>query len=273
VNERPPITASRNFLLAGLSPSDFALLQPHLVQTRLASKEVLVEANRPIDEVLFLEDGVASIVQTFDNGSETEIGVVGREGIAGISVLLRSQQSPNRIYMQIDGSSVIRIGTHAFLQAVEQSQTLAAKLLAYVQTLLAQTGHTAAINARFTLPVRLARWLLMCHDRVDGDDIRVTHDVMATMLGVRRPGVTQALSNLEDIGSVRGHRARVEILDRALLEKYAGSAYGAPEVEYRRLIGSFGKSVEPSVALISNDDDINRVLAGSFSRSRREAVV
>jgi CRP-like cAMP-binding protein len=243
LNERRlPIMASRNFLLAGLNPSDFALLHPHLVQTRLTRKEVLVEAGCPIDHVFFLEDGVASIVQTFDDGRETEIGIVGREGIAGVSVLLKSQQSPNSIYMQIDGSSVIRVCAQAFMQAVEQSPTLAAKFLAYVQALLVQTGNTAAINARFTLPVRLSRWLLMCHDRVDGNDIRVTHDVMAIMLGVRRPGVTQAISSLEHIGSIRGHRARIEILDRLTLEKYAGSAYGTAEAEYRRLIGPFGKN-------------------------------
>jgi CRP-like cAMP-binding protein len=240
-NRAALVEASRNLLLSKLSPEDFALIQPHLSRSRLESGEVLVEAARPIEQVFFLEDGVASIVQTFDCGGETEIGVVGREGIAGASVLLQSQQSPHKIYMQVDGQSVIRIGSAALLQAVEQSRTLAANLLSYVQTLLAQTGQTAASNARFTIPKRLSRWLLMFHDRVDGDDVHVTHEAMAIMLGVRRPGITAALSTLEQVGGVQGHRGRVEIIDRKILENYAAGAYGVAEAEYRRLIGPFGK--------------------------------
>jgi CRP-like cAMP-binding protein len=238
----PLIESSRNLLLNSISPEDFALIQPHLARSCLGSGAVLVEAARPIEQVFFLEDGVASIVQTLNGGGEVEIGVVGREGIAGASVLLRSQQSPHKIYMQVDGQSVIGIPTHALVEAVEQSRTLAASLLSYVQTLLAQTGQTAASNARFNIPKRLSRWLLMFHDRVDGDDVRVTHEAMAIMLGVRRPGVTQALSVLERIGGVQGHRGRVEITDRKILETYAGGAYGIAEAEYRRLIGPFGKA-------------------------------
>jgi CRP-like cAMP-binding protein len=236
-----PIEFSPNLILSALSPADFALLRPHLTRSRIGHKAVLTEANRPIEHTFFLEDGVASIVQTFDDGAEVEVGVIGREGFAGASVLLQSQQSPSKIYMQIDGRSVVSIGAQALLKAAEQSATLATALLSYIQTLLAQTGQTAAINARFAIPIRLSRWLLMCHDRVDGDDVRVTQDVMAIMLGVRRPGVTEALARLEKIGGVRCHRARVEILDRAVLESYAGNAYGVPEAEYRRLIGPFGK--------------------------------
>jgi CRP-like cAMP-binding protein len=237
------IEESRNLLLSRISPQDFALIQPHLTRSCLGSGAVLVEASRPIEQIFFLEDGVASIVQTFDDGGETEIGVVGREGIAGASILLQSEQSPHKIYMQVDGQSVIGIRTHALVQAVEQSRTLAASLLSYVQTLLAQTGQTAASNARFTIPKRLSRWLLMFHDRIDGDDVRVTHEAMAIMLGVRRPGVTQALSVLEQTGGVQGHRGRVEITDRKILETYAAGAYGVAEAEYRRLIGPFGKSI------------------------------
>ena len=111
----------------------------------------------------------------------------------------------------------------------------------FVQALNVQAASTAAANAHFDLPERLARWLLMCHDRVSSDQLELTHEFMAMMLAVRRSSVTVTLHTLEGTRAIRGTRGSVTVLDRARLEEIAGSSYGEPEDEYRRLLGPFGK--------------------------------
>src|SRR5260221_10608089 len=163
-----------------------------------------------------------------------EVGLVGREGMTGSPILLGADRSPNETFMQIDGHGW-RMRTVDLRQAIEQSGTLSRVLLKYVHTFLVQVTQTALSNGRSTLDERLSRWLLMAHDRADDDEIRLTHEFLSTMLGVRRPGVTIALSLLEKSGLIRAHRGLITILDRRALEKMSNGAYGAPETESRRL--------------------------------------
>ncbi|WP_373622137.1 Crp/Fnr family transcriptional regulator [Methylobacterium sp. OAE515] len=137
-------------------------------------------------------------------------------------------------FIQIPGAAW-RIPAAALSAATEASPGLRRLLLHYVQTELVQARHTAYVNATFTLGPRLARWLLMCHDRVDGDDLPLKHEFLSVMLGVQRSGVTLALQNLEG-GGIRGRRGRVQILDREPLRQVADASYGAAEAEYARLI-------------------------------------
>ncbi|MGH1570644.1 Crp/Fnr family transcriptional regulator [Methylobacterium sp. P31] len=109
-------------------------------------------------------------------------------------------------------------------------------ILRYVQTEIVQARQTAYVNATFTIETRLARWLLMCHDRVDGDDLPLKHEFLSLMLGVQRSGVTLALQNLEGSRCIRGRRGRIEVLDRKQLRQAAGASYGTAEAEYARLI-------------------------------------
>lgn len=236
--ERPTTT---NILLSILEDADASLLEPHLVRIPLDHRQMLIEADTDIEHLYFLEDGVASIVCIFEDGSEGEVGIIGREGMTGTAALQGTNKTPYRTYMQIDGTEALRISVRALVEAMAQSATLAAMLMRYCQAAMIQTGHTAAVNAHFNIPCRLARWLLMCHDRTEGDSVALTHEMMAIMLGVRRPGVTDAMNNLEKTGFIDGGRGRATIVDRAGLEQFAGSAYGLAEKEYRRLIGPFGK--------------------------------
>jgi CRP-like cAMP-binding protein len=128
------------------------------------------------------------------------------------------------------------------LEAMDASPSLRRLMLLYVQTLLVQISGNAAANVADRLAERLARWLLMCHDRVDGDEINLTHEFMARMIGAPRTAVTTTLHELEGLHMVRVLRRRVLVVDRARLGEFAGAAYGTPEREYRRLIGPFGKS-------------------------------
>ena len=229
-----------NGLLAALSADDFALLQPCLERVELARRETLIEADTPIEHVYFLESGVGSIVSDFPDGA-VEIGIFGYEGMSGTAVLLGTDQTPYRSFMQVDGRTALRIGVEDLRQAWRQSETLQILLLRYAQAFSVQSTQTAAANAKFDLPKRLARWLLMCHDRLEGDDIALTHEFMSMMLGVRRAGVTDGLHALEGVRAIRARRGVVTIINRASLEKLAGLCYGRAEAEYRRLIGPFGK--------------------------------
>jgi CRP-like cAMP-binding protein len=223
-----------------LSRDDYALLEPHLGRGALGRTSPLYDPDSRIEQVHFLEGGVASIVAE-DGGDQIEVGIYGYEGMSGCSVVLGAVQSPHRSYMQVDGTSSLRIASERLLDACGKSDGIRILLLRYVQTLAIQSALTATSNAQYELPQRLARWLLMCHDRMPGDQIKLTHDFMAMMLAVRRSGVTVTLHTLEGTGAIRASRGLVTIRDRPRLQEIAGSSYGGAEAEYARLIAPFGK--------------------------------
>lgn len=235
-----------NLLLRAMEPDDLALLQPGLTRVPLARRQVLVTADQPIEHVYFPESGIASVVSTLPDQGPTEVGIFGREGFSGVAVLLGSDRSPHDTFIQIEGESALRIETDRLRAAVARSSTLQGLLLRYVQTFLVQTAHSAVSNAHHRMEARLARWLLMCHDRLDGDNIAITHEFMAMMIAAQRSGVTITLHFLEGAGMIRSKRGRVVIQDREKLEDIAGDAYGRPEAEYRRMIGPFGRAAAPS---------------------------
>jgi len=171
------------------------------------------------------------------------VGLVGYEGMSGTAVLLDAGQSPQASMVQINGSPALEIASEQLVQACDASPTLRKLFLRFVQSLNVQAASTAAANSYFALPERLARWLLMCHDRVDGDQLELTHEFMSMMLGVRRSSVTLTLHTLEGTRAIRGTRGWITVLDRQRLEEIAGESYGEPENEYRRLVGPFGKGM------------------------------
>lgn len=232
---------SANLLLSALSPGDLAALIPYLTREPLHREQVLLAANRPIEHVWFPEGGVASVVADMADNGLTEVGIFGYEGFAGTALLLGADRSPHQIFVQVDGHTGLCIAASRFLAAVDQSVTLRTTLLRYVQTFIIQTAHSAVSNAHQRIEARLARWLLMCHDRNDGDDIALTHEFMSMMIAAERSGVTVSLHVLEGAGMIRSRRGRVTILDRHKLEELAGEGYGRAEAEYRRLIAPFGK--------------------------------
>lgn len=230
-----------NLLLSALSPDDLALLMPFFTREKLQREQVLIPPNQPIEHVWFLEGGVASVVAQKMESAPTEVGIFGRDGFAGTPLLLGADTSPHSIFMQVGGDTGLRIDTAHFLSAVNESTTLRMTLLRYVQTSIIQTADSAISNAHQRVEARLARWLLMCHDRNDSDEIMLTHEFMAMMIAADRTSVTVSLHVLEGAEMIRSKRGRVLILDREKLEELAGEGYGRPEAEYRKLIGPFGK--------------------------------
>ena len=236
-----PQKSTANLLLRALSEADYALLEPHLERTTLKVKDALYEKNQPIEQVYFPEAGVGSIVSEQEEGEKVEVGLYGREGMSGASVVLGADQSPHASMVQVGNLPALVIASECLLEACAKSSALQRLLLRYVQSLNVQAALTAASNAHYALPERLARWLLMCHDRLDGDQMELTHEFLSMMLAVRRSGVTVTLHTLEATGAIRSSRGLITVRDRTRLEEIAGDSYGEAEAEYRRLIGPFGR--------------------------------
>jgi CRP-like cAMP-binding protein len=229
----------RNQLLAKLSLEDLDLLQAHLQPVQLDIRHPLENANEPIQQVYFAESGFASLVAKDADDRETEVGLIGREGVTGLPVLLGDEQSPNDTFIQLAGSGHL-LPVDALRSAMEQSRTLRATLLRYVHSMAIQMANTALANSKVKADARLARWLLMAHDRVDGDQVELTHEFLALMLGVRRSGVTVALQALEGRKLISNSRGKITIRNRQGLEEVANGSYGVPEAEYARLMGEPG---------------------------------
>lgn len=199
---------------------------------------VLEECDQAIGHVFFPNTGIGSVMAFTPHGDRVEAGIFGREGMSGTALSMGADRTPLKTVMQVSGDG-LRIEVGAFRRAIEQSRSLHNLLLRYGQTLAIQTAYTALTNVTHPVEVRLARWLLMAHDRVDGDELALTHDYMAVMLAVRRPSVTTALHVLEGNRLIRGTRGVVTVRDRAALEEFADGSYGKAEAEYGRLISPF----------------------------------
>ena len=221
-----------------MTADDFGLLQPHLEPVTLLKDKVLEESDQAIGHVFFPNTGLSSVMAFTSHGDRVEAGIFGRDGMSGIAVAMGSERTPLQTLMQVGGEG-LRIEVGAFREAIERSRALHMLVLRYGQSLAIQTAYTALTNVTYPVEVRLARWLLMAHDRADSDELLLTHDYLSVMLAVRRPSVTTALHILEGNRLIRGTRGVVTVRDRAALEDFADGSYGKPEAEYSRLIGPF----------------------------------
>lgn len=226
---------SRNRLLSTMTAEDFERVRPKLTRIALNAKDILEVAGEPIEFVYFPEPSVASVVAVTAMGEQVEVGLYGPEGMSGLPILHGVDRSPLQTFMQVSGSG-LRISADDMRIALDESSTLRDYLARYAQAFSIQVAFTALANGRYTIGERLSRWLLMCHDRIDGNVINLTHEFLSLMLGVRRAGVTTALQVLEGAHIIKASRGRIEILDRAKLQEAAGDSYGSPEAEYQRLM-------------------------------------
>ena len=188
INSRPA-----NHLLASLSASDFELLAGKLERMKLPRRASLEDKGKDIKWVYFLDSGVASVVARVDKGREIEVGLVGREGMTGTVVVMGNHRSTKTTYIQVDGSGS-RIAADDLRDALRGSISLQMYFLHFVQAFMIQVTNTAFANGKAKIEERLARWLLMVHDRTEGNELGLTHEFIATMLGVRRAGVRRRSS-------------------------------------------------------------------------------
>jgi CRP-like cAMP-binding protein len=212
----------QNVILSRLSKADQRLLEPHLEPVDLPLRKVLERRRKPIKAIYFPDSGFASVVA--DSGKPIEIGIIGREGMTGLSVVLGHDRNDHETYMQAAGQGRC-IGVKDLREAIAKSPTLLQAFLRYVHAFLHQTTQTAVANGRSKIEERLARWLLMAADRLDNGELPLTHEFLAMMLGVTRPGVTVALQELEHHGLIEHKRGRIRILHREGLMKLSNGTY------------------------------------------------
>lgn len=229
-------TFPNNRLLRKLPAGDLALLKPDFDLVTLARRASLEHPQKPIEHIYFIEHGIASVVIATGRGAPVEVGLVGREGLTGVAIILGSSSSPHSTFIQVAGSA-LRIAVKPFRKVLDHSNALRGLLLRYAHVFMVQTAETAGANVAGSIEERLARWLLMAHDRLADKYLPLTHEFIAVTLGTRRPGVTDAMSCLAQRGLVRTNRGIVAIVNRKGLMELAGTLYGVPEAEYRRQIG------------------------------------
>lgn len=230
------VSQTNNFLLQNLSAQDFALLQPHLEPVRIGVGEVIARTGDPIESISFFEGAVAGILDSLDEEHRFAIGLVGQEGFVGWPLLLGSRLWPHDVVMRAEEAEAWRLPAPALLQAVSTSASLQATLLRFTNVFMIQMSRTIVSSLAHTVERRMARWILLYHDRVQTDEIAMTHEEFRLMLGVRRSSVTDALRHLMDERAVLTTRGKIIVLDRSKLVELSGATYGSAESEYRRLI-------------------------------------
>jgi CRP-like cAMP-binding protein len=226
----------RNRILSRLQPEDFKHLSPHLKTVTLPINTILHEAHARIETVCFPLTCVLSAIAMTTDGDGIEVGTVGNEGAEGLTAFIGPSVSPNRVIVQIAGDATF-IDAATLAAEAKNNSILYDLLFQHHQAFLAQITQSVACNGLHTLSQRCCRWLLMTHDRVEGDSVALTHEFLALMLAVRRPGVTDALSALEERGLVKAGRGEITITNRAGLETAACDCYRIVVKEYTRLLG------------------------------------
>ena len=248
----------RNRLLAGMAPEIFDCLRPHLRPISLKQRTVLQEHNRPIEHVFFLERGVASLFARTQSDGPVAISIVGPRGFVGVAAVLGKTHSPNRCVMDVPGQA-LRIASCDLNRIMDEAPAVRQHLLIYIHALLIQNSQVALCNVRHELLERLCRWLLLAADRFEERVIPLTHDQLAVTMGVRRAGITAALSTLETMGAIVKTRGAIEIVDRATLEHETCECYRIITLEYKYITcaGNYHHCVERPVAAFDRPIKLN----------------
>jgi CRP-like cAMP-binding protein len=230
---KPP--PPQNKILAALPSKEYNRLLPHLTPVSLSSGETLYETEDRIKHVYFINGAIVSLVTHMEAGASVEVGLVGNEGMVGLSIVMGDDVSQNHAVVQIpDGA--MRMKTGKLREELKRGGQLQSLLLRYSLVLLKQVSQTAACNRNHNLGERLARWLLLCHDRVGEDEIRLTQEFLAQMLGTRRSRVSEAAIILQAAGLIRYSRGIITILDREGLEQFVCECYQVVKAEFDRLL-------------------------------------
>jgi CRP-like cAMP-binding protein len=212
-------------LLRALPPSDLDRLWPRFDRVELRANTSVLKPDEAVDALLFVESGTVSMIATFEDGSRIEVGMVGSEGVAGLPIILGTETSSLEGLVQLEGRA-LRLPSAAVRAALAEIPALMPLLLRYLDVFLFQVAQCGACNGKHPIEQRLARWLLMEHDRADSDSFSMTQEFMAIMLGVRRPGVTLAIGALQRAGLVAHNRGSLRVANRAGLEMASCECYG-----------------------------------------------
>jgi CRP-like cAMP-binding protein len=226
----------QNHLLGALPQADFDRLAPHLEHVQMSLGEVLYESGGALNHVYFPTSSIVSLLYVMEDGASAEIAVVGNEGILGIALFMGGETTPSRAIVQSAGQS-FRLRSQLLKQEFNRAGAVMQLLLRYTQALITQMAQTAVCNRHHTVDQQLCRWLLMSLDRLDTDQLTMTQELIANMLGVRREGVTEAAGKLQRAGLIRYRRGQITVLDRTRLEQAVCECYAVVKREFDRLLG------------------------------------
>src|SRR5215210_4191551 len=224
-----------NRLLARLPPEEMERLLPHLGRVSFALGEVIYESGGRQSYIYFPTTAIISLLYLMENGSSAEMGVAGCEGLVGVALFMGGNTVPNRAVVQSAGEAY-RMKNNVLREEFARGGTFQRLLLRYTQALMTQMSQTAVCNRLHTVEQQLCRWLLLSRDRLNTDELVMTQELIANMLGVRREGVTHAAGRLQDNGLISYVRGRITILDRSGLEKTVCECYRVVKDEYDRLL-------------------------------------
>ena len=234
--KRPAARASKdNELLAALPDEDFAALLPHLERLPLPLGMAVYESGAKQSYVYFPTSGIVSLLYVLEDGSSAEIAIAGKEGLVGISLFMGGETTPSRAVVQSSGEGY-RLRAAVLKKMFEKGGALQHLLLRYTQALITQMTQTAVCNRHHSVDQQLCRWLLLSLDRLPSNELVMTQELIANMLGVRREGVTEAAGKLQAEGLIEYRRGRITILDRAHLEARVCECYSVVKKEYDRLL-------------------------------------
>jgi CRP-like cAMP-binding protein len=228
--------ASANWLLSSLPTDEWEVVRSNLQLVRLDAKHTLERTGDRLAYVYFPETSVVSLVVTLASGASAAVAVAGREGFVGVSALLGDGPPPYDIVCQVPGRAA-RLPLHTFLRLSDELPHFRGQLLRYALALLSQISRTAACNGLHTVEQRLARWLLLCKDRLEQEALPLTHEALAHMLGARRPFVTHTAAALQHAGLIHYSRGTIRITDTRGLEAITCEDYRATEEPYESLLG------------------------------------
>lgn len=225
----------QNTLLALLPAEDLISLRPHLERVTLTLGQVLSESGKQMSHVYFPVDAIVSLLCVMGDGASTEIAVVGREGVVGISLFMGCETTPSRAIVQSAGHAY-RLKGQLLKNEFYRAGSMQRLLLRYTQALLTQMAQTAVCNRHHSLDKQLCRWLLLSLDRLNSNELFMTHELIANMLGVRREGVTEAAGKLQRAGLICYNRGHITVTDRPGLEARVCECYAVVKKEYDRLL-------------------------------------
>jgi CRP-like cAMP-binding protein len=224
-----------NQLLAALPEAEWARWLPQLEPVDLTLGKVVYESGRPQTHIYFPTTAIISLLYVMEDGASAEIAVVGNEGVVGISVFMGGESTPSRAVVQSAGEG-FRLRASVIKEEFNRSGPVMHVLLRYTQALITQMSQTAVCNRHHSLDQQLCRWLLLSMDRLSGDELLMTQELIANMLGVRREGVTEAALKLQKVGLIRYARGHITVLDRKGLEARSCECYAVVKKEYDRLL-------------------------------------
>ena len=224
-----------NHLLVSLPDPEWERWQPLLEQVDMPLGHVLYESGKTLSHVYFPTTAIVSLLYVMENGASAEIAVVGNDGLVGVSLFMGGGSTPSRGVVQSSGQG-FRLKAKDMQEEFDRGGAVLHLLLRYTQALITQMAQTAVCNRHHTLDQQLCRWLLLSLDRLNGDDLLMTQELIANMLGVRREGVTEAATKLQNAGLIKYSRGRITVLNRAGLEKRSCECYAVVKKEYDRLL-------------------------------------